>query len=113
MRATIGQLLAPAICLGLFIVTCPLTAQSVAPEPEQPKCCSLSEIGSECAVSEHDGDDSDRCCVTHDCGSVIAARAASSLLPRLDAPCVGLNFTERTAERGERPPVPPPRGADA
>jgi hypothetical protein len=112
MRLIIAQLLAPAICFGLFIVTCPLTAQSTTPAAEQPNCCALSELGSECAVSEqHQEDDSGSCCVTHDCGTVIAAPAAPVLLTRIDAPRLAFHFTQSIAERVQRPLVPPPRPA--
>jgi hypothetical protein len=110
MRALIAQLLAPAICFGLFIVTCPLTTQAAAPTPpEQPKCCALTEEASHCAPAQHSDDASEHCCVTHDCGTVIAASSVAVLLPRADVPRIALDFLATIAKRVDRPPVPPPR----
>ena len=105
----LAQLLATAMCFGLFIVTCPLTAQGAAPAPEPSSCCSFAEDAQHCAGGPSDNSDPERCCATHGCASVISVAAPSLLSGRVDAPQLALNFTQSIAERADRPPVPPPR----
>ena len=110
MRATLAQLLATAMCFGLFIVTCPLTAPAAAAAPEPSDCCSIVEDVQHCAGAPIDDSEPERCCATHGCASVISIAAPWILAARIDAPRLALNFSQTIAEGAERPPVPPPRG---
>ena len=112
MRAIITQLLAAGMCFGLFIVTCPLAAQAAAPAPQPATCCSLSAELEHCDFgSENSAEEPEGCCVTHNCGGVIAATPAAVSSSRCDAPQLLMSFSQAIAYRADRPPVPPPRPA--
>ena len=114
MRSTIAQLLAIAMCVGLFFVTCPLTAQTTAPAPAlaQSNCCAVADDAQHCAGSDkRDQNERERCCVSHSCGSVISVAAATIVSSHHGASEVIFNRAPSIADRAEQPPVPPPRSS--
>ena len=113
MRTMLSQLLAIAMCFGLFIVTCPLTAQAAASAPEPSSCCIMSGDAQHCAPSNNLPEEPERCCVSHTCTSVISVAAAVALTSPIGAPQFLFSFAQTIVARADQPLVPPPRSAAA
>ena len=115
VRRILTSIFSLAMCLGLFVVTCPLArAQPAAAQPAS-SCCATSAVDQLCGGCEmeqgHEPGPAS-CCVSHGCGYVISSPTAPVSMMPYNAAIETLFYGAASADsRAEAPPVPPPRVA--